>query len=340
MSHNKRPLPSSIRSILSAPSTAALETFDPWNSSSTGHQRAENFCTNTPEWQQVRSQKLGTQFDDNSGRGGRGGEWDWVSTERYEEVRRKEEKIGDIRSFMGGVKKKGRLEEGKNENIAAVDGGIKKGNGAFVLDDLGDEGGESDPSRKSGRTSHSPFLAGNSGERDASIETHAQATLADPSSVSSMKDIVPSSTSQPTQPSPSLILQQTPPVSRNNGIFANLTIYVNGSTSLISDHKLKHLLVSNGANISLTLARRSITHVILGRPNKNQKGKGSGGGLAATKLQQEIQRVGGKGVKFVGVEWVLESVKAGCRLPEARFATLHMAPDKQRSVMSMFHRVL
>lgn len=88
------------------------------------------------------------------------------------------------------------------------------------------------------------------------------------------------------------------------GIFKGTTIYVNGSTfPLISDHKLKHLLASNGAKIAITLARQTVTHVILGQPNRN--GSGAGGGLAAGKLQKEIQRSGGAGtsVKFVGVEW-------------------------------------
>ena len=104
-------------------------------------------------------------------------------------------------------------------------------------------------------------------------------------------------------------------------IFAGLTIYINGSTfPLISDHKLKHLLASHGANISLALGRRSVTHVILGKPNGARGGGGgAGGGLSGSKLQKEVQRVGGKGIKFVGVEWVLESLRAGRRLGERRF---------------------
>ena len=85
-------------------------------------------------------------------------------------------------------------------------------------------------------------------------------------------------------------------------IFSSLTIYINGSTGpLVSDHKLKYLLAEHGARISIALGRRSVTHVILGTPNG--KGTGAGGGLAAGKIQKEVQRVGGKGVKFVGVEW-------------------------------------
>ena len=101
-------------------------------------------------------------------------------------------------------------------------------------------------------------------------------------------------------------------------IFAGLTIYINGSTfPLISDHKLKHLLASHGANISLALGRRSVTHVILGKPN-GERG-GAGGGLSGSKLQKEVQRVGGKGIRFVGVEWVLECLRVGRRVGEGRF---------------------
>ena len=85
-------------------------------------------------------------------------------------------------------------------------------------------------------------------------------------------------------------------------IFRDLCIYINGSTApMVSDHKLKQLLAQNGARISIALGRRSVTHVILGTPNGASGG--AGGGLAAGKIQKEIRRVGGCGVKYVGVEW-------------------------------------
>lgn len=85
-------------------------------------------------------------------------------------------------------------------------------------------------------------------------------------------------------------------------VFTDLCIYINGSTApMVGDHKLKQLLAENGARISIALGRRSVTHVILGTPNGAIGG--AGGGLAAGKIQKEIQRVGGKGIKFVGVEW-------------------------------------
>jgi hypothetical protein len=160
--------------------------------------------------------------------------------------------------------------------------------------------------------------------------------------------------------------EQTRPEKRK--IFDNLVIYVNGSTHpIISDHKLKHLLAENCARMSFHLGRRQVTHVILGRPAA--VGHGAGGGLAGGKLEKEIRKVGGCGIKYVGVEWyvtlpafvkfvsccssicvpsasvyhtsncrrprVLESIKAGKRLPEARFAN-KVAPRGQQSVYGAF----
>lgn len=50
-------------------------------------------------------------------------------------------------------------------------------------------------------------------------------------------------------------------------------------------------------------------------------GSGAGGGLAAGKLQKELdmKRGGGGGIKFVSVHWVLDSIKAGRRLPESGY---------------------
>ena len=131
-----------------------------------------------------------------------------------------------------------------------------------------------------------------------------------------------------------------PPARKEKGIFTGLTIYLNGSTApTISDHKLKHLLSQHGANISIALGRRSVTHVILGKPNSAKGGSGAGGGLAGSKIQKEISRVGGKGVKFVSVEWVLESIKTGKRQPEARFAVGdNIKPVGVKSVYGMFKK--
>lgn len=82
---------------------------------------------------------------------------------------------------------------------------------------------------------------------------------------------------------------------KKNGekIFSGLTIYVNGSTyPAVSDHKLKQMLVQHGAGVSMHLGRRKVTHVVVGRT-----------GLAGGKMEKEIKRVRGCGIKYVGVEW-------------------------------------
>jgi hypothetical protein len=97
-------------------------------------------------------------------------------------------------------------------------------------------------------------------------------------------------------------LKEQEKLNKQKGVFDGLVIYINGSTHpLVSDHKLKHLLAENGARMSLHLGRRQVTHVILGTPAG--AGIGAGGGLSGTKMEKEIRRVGGCGVKYVGVEW-------------------------------------
>lgn len=106
-------------------------------------------------------------------------------------------------------------------------------------------------------------------------------------------------------------------LSAGRRILDGLVVYVNGSTHpAISDHRLKRVLVENGARVSMHLGRRQVTHVILGRPAR--PGVGAGGGLAGGKLEREIRRVGGCGVKYVGVEW--------CVLEPFQITTPYVAP--------------
>lgn len=117
-------------------------------------------------------------------------------------------------------------------------------------------------------------------------------------------------------------------------IFRNLTVYINGSTMpTISDHRLKYVLSTHGANISIALGRRTVTHVVVGRPSSSG---GSGGGLSGSKIQKEVTRVRGEAVKFVTAEWVLDSVKARKRLPESRYEAMRLAPKGVASVADMF----
>lgn len=97
----------------------------------------------------------------------------------------------------------------------------------------------------------------------------------------------------------------SPAPPRKRKIFHGLQMYINGSTApLVSDHRLKQLLIQHGAGVCISLARRTVTHVILETPNGGEEaGAGAGGGLSARKMQKEISRMRGCGVKYVGVEW-------------------------------------
>lgn len=85
-------------------------------------------------------------------------------------------------------------------------------------------------------------------------------------------------------------------------VFKGVTVYINSTYHPgVSDHYLKRLLTMHGAAVSLSLSRK-VSHVIVAKPNTGP-GMGSGGGLAASKLQKEISRGGWKGIKIVFVEW-------------------------------------
>ena len=137
-------------------------------------------------------------------------------------------------------------------------------------------------------------------------------------------------------------------------ILRGVVVYVGGSTApLVSDHGLRRLVARHGGGVSACLARRSVTHVVLahktpvpppadgpggaqprpspGGPAAAAAASGStaraaaghgrpfraaGGGLAAGKLQREIAARRGAGIKYVTAAWILESIKAGRRLPE------------------------
>ncbi|KAF2807918.1 uncharacterized protein BDZ99DRAFT_339472, partial [Mytilinidion resinicola] len=225
--------------------------FDAWNSSSTGHQRAENHLGGSTDWRQSRQRKLSSQF-----------------TSGMSRCRRIADSVGAGNSSFG--------KDGREPN-----GGWEAGASGLS---------------GAGQTDVKSWLTR---ERTADGKTNSQAADGDDTN------------GQTKEEDPSTDKPQLPQ------IFASLTFYVNGSTApLVSNHKLKRLLASHGATLAQGLARRSVTHVVLG--TENARG-GVGGGLAATKIQKEVTRTGGKAVRFVGAEWVLESIKVGKRLPESRF---------------------
>ncbi|KAL8710859.1 MAG: hypothetical protein Q9220_004662 [cf. Caloplaca sp. 1 TL-2023] len=266
--------------------------FDPWNSSSTGHQRADNNLSGSTSWRTSRTTKLASQFKAGASGGKR----------LYDTVGAGSEHFG----------KDGRKDNGTWEKGAP---GLRERGWQDVRGLLNQSAKDEKPG----------------GDVDLQREPVKRRKLSQDQASEKADDNVAETRS------PSAREDEPSTIPATKKIFDGLCIFINGSTApMIGDHRLKQLLAENGARISIALGRRSVTHVILGTPNGAARGNGAGGGLAATKIQKEIQRVGGKGVKYVGVEWVLESLKAGKRLPETRFSNLTLAAKGQKSVYGMF----
>ncbi|KAL8911716.1 MAG: hypothetical protein Q9171_003169 [Xanthocarpia ochracea] len=273
------------------------KTFDPWNSSSTGHQHAESRLAGSTSWRASRTSKLASQFKAGASGGKRLYDSVGAGSENYGKDGRNEN--GGWQKGASGLREKGwqdikGLLEGDKENSRSGEGAEREG--------------------KRRKLSDQGTLTGNL----SSKESRRTTDVTEGQSVST-----------------------PPPPPQLKKIFDGLCVFLNGSTApLVGDHRLKQLLAENGARVSIALGRRSVTHVILGTPNGGGSagGKGAGGGLAATKIQKEIMRLGGKGVKYVGVEWVLESLKAGKRLPETQFSNITLAAKGQKSVYGMFSK--
>ncbi|KAI1270291.1 BRCA1 C terminus domain-containing protein [Xylariaceae sp. FL1019] len=267
------------------------QSFDPWNSSSTGHQRAENRLGASTGWRDSRNKKLMSQFTGGAGGGKRvsdtvgAGSEDWDAQAKAlvtpENRSRAQKSVYDMLSRPGTMKEQSRpCPRTGSSNLSS--------------------------SAWNGRPSITP-------------PTNSSVTV-----------------NEQTKPN---VESETASSIQGRRLFEGVIVYVNGSTyPHISDHKLKHLLAENGGQMSSHLGRKKVTHVILGRHAGSTYGSGSGGGLAAGKLQREIRKVSGAAVKYVNVDWILESLKAGKRLPEARFSDLKIASAKQNSVYGLYSR--
>ncbi|KAF2711482.1 hypothetical protein K504DRAFT_375296 [Pleomassaria siparia CBS 279.74] len=275
------------KSSAAAPVSAVRSTFfDPWNSSSTGHQRAENRMGGSTSWRQSRNAKLGEQF-----RGGLSGG-----------AKRVADSVG---AGSEGFGKDGRKPNGGWGKGAA---GLRTG-GQKSLDEV---------------WGASKGVKGEAGKPMRMEKLHLEMGSIDDMDRGDCKFLVQTSSGQ------------TPMHKQHKQMFEGLCFYINGSTApLVSDFKLKQLLAERGGKISIGLGRRTVTHVILGTASAHG---GVGGGLAATKMQKEIAKIGGKGVKFVDVEWVLASIRHNARQSESRFSSLKLAPKNQSSVYRMLRR--
>ncbi|KAJ5286968.1 hypothetical protein N7478_002654 [Penicillium angulare] len=332
------------------PSPQNWKRFDAWSSASTGHQKHRAAYAGSVSWRDTRSLKLERQlqigdclreedhansaqtlaFDgicalqsvhegnledekspaedilkDKSVEGP--GEWKWVTDA---EAKRAHMGVKDIRSFMGVSKRKAGDELVRAEK--------KKTTPSHHVNRL--------DTHRDGHRNTDRYSDSRSGPLIETAPKILPSTLP--------PSIKPSLDDQMNSASSAISISTSEHVPK---IFAGITVFLNGSTlPLISDHKLKQLLVKHGAQISIFMARKTVSHMIVGQPNTgSEAAHGAGGGLSARKLQQEIARGGWKGVKIISVEWALESINAGKRLAEFRFAVLNVAQKGQKSVAGM-----
>lgn len=162
-----------------------------------------------------------------------------------------------------------------------------------------------------------------------------------PSSLSSSP--APSSSSSPSSPTTKATtttaatasIKAAPTAAAPSSIFKACSIYISGSTApLIGDHALKHVLARHGARLCTLLRRSSTTHVILSAPAR--VGAGAGGGLAAAKLQREIDsKKAVAPIRYVGVQWVLDSIVAGRRLPERDYSPAGLSVGRSAGQTSL-----
>jgi BRCT domain, a BRCA1 C-terminus domain len=274
---------------LPPPPQPTREIIDPFNSTSTGHQHADSSISSSTSWRASRTHKLSHQLRDTTGGGG---------------ARHVSDLVGAGSGNFG-----------------------RKGNGDWERRALGLPGDACRDIRD--------MMQGTSEGTNEGLQYWQGKLSTDKTLISSVKSdpqqskapgwstAVAIEKSDDGGPSTETRTLDPPPPPQ---IFSGLNIYLNGSTlPHISDHKLKHLLAQHGANISIALGRRTVTHVIL-----SDKGR-----LAAGKIQKEVTKIGGKGVKFVGVQWVLDSIEKGRRQPESRYEVVRLAMKGQRSVLGM-----
>ncbi|KAI0114538.1 BRCA1 C terminus domain-containing protein [Nemania sp. FL0031] len=305
-------MPASKAPVPKAAEPVHGQTFDPWNSSSTGHQRAENRLGASTGWRDSRNRKLMNQFTGGAGGG-----------------KRVSDTVGEGSQDWDPRAK------------ALITPAMRSRAQSSVLDMLTKPRGTKPLPSASSSTPSLSLSSSSSAPRPAPPSTLTSASIPDTSNPPDGKprSVSPEETTAKEHPTAQREEDDTAKeqTKQPRRIFDGVVVYLNGSTHpLISDHKLKHVLAEHGASMSSHLGRRKVTHVILGRPTAGSYG--AGGGLAGGKLQREISKIGGPAVKYVGVQWVLESIKAGKRLPEARFADLKVAAKGQQSVYSLYSR--
>ncbi|SMR54033.1 unnamed protein product [Zymoseptoria tritici ST99CH_1E4] len=304
--------------------------FDPFNSSSTGHQRAENKLSGSTSWRDSRHLKLREQFTAGTGGGKRVS--DTVGAGSLDFGRDGRTENGGWEAGAKGLRTGGQqslwttLKVEKVEKVDKVEKGEDKSEERATKRIKLEHSSPAKPTKVV--NPFTPFIREDGKIRETSWPSPSEYLSPidpiDPTPKATHTESTPSQT-QPDEK------QDLPPAPQ---IFTNLCFYINGSTAPYSDHALKHLISKHGGNMSIALGRRTVTHVIVGKPTR--EGGGCGGGLASSKVQKEIGSMRGKGIKFISAEWIMESAKAGKRLPESRFEGMRLAPSGVKSISALF----
>ncbi|KAL4876093.1 hypothetical protein BJY04DRAFT_223443 [Aspergillus karnatakaensis] len=312
------PPPNQNSNLKQTPIPTNHKLFDPWNSASSGHQVSDS--TPGTAWQRTREAKLAQQF--------RSGDCT-INSLVYDSGKRIYEK-GEWEWDWGGDAR-GRGGDGRSKRGSGVVEGDSKQRDIRFMMRAGKAGGVKG---SVGKEVKEDSAQSQMPTTNANCKQHANKPTIDTCSAPTEQflDLTPGAVGSPLPVTSNPIPEPQPNHSNihpESTILRNATVYINGQTTpLISDHKLKQLLVSHGATLALGISRR-VTHMIIGKPNAGP-GRGAGGGLAAGKIQKEAKRGGWRGMRIVGVEWALESIKAGKRLPETRFV---VNLSGQRSVL-------
>lgn len=328
--------------------------FDPFNSSATGHQRADNSLSGSTSWRDSRHKKLREQFSAGAGGGKRvrdtvgAGSLDFGKDGRTENggwergaaelrVRGQQSLWESLKVTKDGASNNGHTCDTRPAKRIKTDTAPAPAPAPFVPTSVGNPEPFAPVRNEDGSVRES---TGSWPSAHANANANANAPFeCSPSDL--LEPIDPPDSSEPPRPKATatgLVKEgghsdtgATTPVPPQ--IFNHLCFYINGCTAPVGDHKLKHMISIHGGHMSIALGRRTVTHVVLGKPNAN--GAGCGGGLAGSKIHKEITQIRGKSIKFITAEWVTESISAGKRLPESRFAALKLAPRGVASIDTM-----
>ncbi|GIZ48551.1 hypothetical protein CKM354_001160500 [Cercospora kikuchii] len=313
------------------------QIFDPFNSSATGHQRAENRLGGSTSWRDSRSLKLREQFSAGSGGGKRmndtvgAGSLDFGQDGRTEnggwERGAKGLRTGGQQSIWESMKVKKEEESERPAKRVKTESLTSKP--STIVSPFTPYKKQDGTIRETTWTSHElspsdllePLYTPEKPDESASVMVKQE------------QDSTPFATAADNSTNAAVEEDEVAKKPAAPQIFTNLTIYLNGCTAPLSDHKLKHLISTHGGNMSISLGRRTVTHVTLGKINANG---GAGGGLAGSKIQKEIATLRGKSVKFVTAEWIVDSIKAGKRLPESRYEAMKLAPKGVANISTIF----